>query len=125
MRQVYKRCAGLDVHKKTVVACRVQIDEQGEWQQEVRTFGTMTCELLQLVDWLLAGEVTHVALESTGEYWKPVYNLLEGNAEVVLVTLSMSNMCLGARPTCRMRMVGRVAGAWSVEGQLHSSQAAT
>jgi transposase len=85
MRQVYKRCAGLDVHKKTVVACRVQIDEQGEWQQEVRTFGTMTCELLQLVDWLLAGEVTHVALESTGEYWKPVYNLLEGNAEVVLV----------------------------------------
>lgn len=85
MRQVYKRCAGLDVHKKTVVACRVQIDEQGEWQQEVRTFGTMTCELLQLVDWLLAGEATHVAMESTGEYWKPVYNLLEGNVEVLLV----------------------------------------
>lgn len=85
MRQVYKRCAGLDVHKKTVVACRVQIDEQGNWQQAVRTFGTMTHELLQLVDWLLAWEVTDVALESTGEYWKPVYNLLEGNVTVLVV----------------------------------------
>ena len=85
MRQVYKRCAGLDVHKKTVVACRVRIDEQGDWKQEVRTFGTMTHELLQLVDWLLAWEVTHVALESTGEYWKPVYNLLEGNVTVLVV----------------------------------------
>ena len=85
MRQVYKRCAGLDVHKKTVVACRVQINEQGEWHQEVRTFGTMTCELLELVDWLLVGEVTHVAMESTGEYWKPVHNLLEGSVEVLLV----------------------------------------
>ena len=85
MRQIYKRCAGLDVHKKTVVACRVRIDEQGNWEQEVRTFGTMTHELLQLVDWLLAWEVTHVALESTGEYWKPVYNLLEGNVTVFVV----------------------------------------
>lgn len=85
MRQVYKRCAGLDVHKKTVVACRVRIDEQGDWEQEVRTFCTMTHELLQLVDWLLAWEVTHVALESTGEYWKPVYNLLEGNVTVLVV----------------------------------------
>ncbi|MFM6180115.1 MAG: hypothetical protein ACKPA8_01090 [Dolichospermum sp.] len=50
MRQVYKHCAGLDVHKKTVVACCVRIDEQGDWEQEVRTFGTMTHELLQLVD---------------------------------------------------------------------------
>ncbi len=85
MRQVYKQCAGLDVHKKTVVACRVRITEQGNWEQEVCTFGTMTHELLQLVDWLLAWEVTHVALESTGEYWKPVYNLLEGNVTVLVV----------------------------------------
>lgn len=85
MRQVYKRCAGLDVHKKTVVGCRVRIDEHGAWEQEVSTFGTMTHELLQLVDWLLAWEVTHVALESTGEYWKPVYNLLEGNVTVLVV----------------------------------------
>jgi transposase len=85
MRQVYRQCAGLDVHKKTVVACRVRIADQGEWEQEVRTFGTMTHELLQLVDWLGAWAVTHVALESTGEYWKPVYNLLEGNVTVLVV----------------------------------------
>ena len=85
MRQVYRRCAGLAVHKKSVVACRGRIKEQGEREQEVRTFGTMTCDLLQLVDWLGEWEVTHVAMESTGEYWKPVYNLLEGNVEVLLV----------------------------------------
>lgn len=85
MRAVYQQCAGLDVHKKMLVACRVRINEQGEWAQEIRTFGTMTCELLLLLDWLLAWGVTHVAMESTGEYWKPVYNLLEGNVEVLLV----------------------------------------
>jgi hypothetical protein len=85
LRLVYQRCAGLDVHKKTVVACRVRINEQGEWEQEVRTFGTMTCELLLLLDWLLAWGVTQVVMESTGEYWKPVYNLLEGHVEVLLV----------------------------------------
>jgi len=73
------------VHKKTVVACRVRSGEQGAWEQEVRTFGTMTCDLLDLLDWLLAWEVTHVAMESTGEYWKPVYNLLEGQLEILLV----------------------------------------
>ncbi|MEZ4733384.1 MAG: IS110 family transposase [Caldilineaceae bacterium] len=81
MRVVYKQCAGLDVHKKTVVACRVRINEEGQREQEVRTFGTMTCELLLLLAW----GVTHVAMESTGEYWKPVYNLLEGQVTVLLV----------------------------------------
>lgn len=85
MRLVYNRCAGLDVHKKTVVACRVRINEQNTWEQEVQTFGTMTCDLLQLLDWLQAWEVSHVAMESTGEYWKPVYNLLEDNVTVLLV----------------------------------------
>lgn len=85
MRVVYKQCAGLDVHKKTVVACRVRINEQGQREHEVRTFGTMTCELLLLLDWLLAWGVTHVAMESTGEYWKPAYNLLEGQVTVLLV----------------------------------------
>lgn len=85
MRLVYNRCAGLDVHKKTVVACRVRVNEQNAWEQEVQTFGTMTCDLLQLLDWLQAWEVSHVAMESTGEYWKPVYNLLEDNVTVLLV----------------------------------------
>jgi transposase len=85
MRLIYERCAGLDVHKRTVVACRLRVSEGGVVEQEVRTFGTMTADLLQLVDWLLSWEVRQVAMESTGEYWKPVYNLLEGNVEVVLV----------------------------------------
>lgn len=85
MRVVNQRCAGLDVHKQTVVACRVQLSAAGTWEQEVRTFSTMTCDLLQLLDWLLAWDVKQVAMESTGEYWKPVYNLLEGVVDVLVV----------------------------------------
>ena len=85
MRVVYKRCAGLDVHKKTVVACRRWTKEGGDVETEVKTFGTTTPELLELVDWLGEWEVTQVAMESTGVYWKPVFNLLEGNFEVLLV----------------------------------------
>lgn len=85
MRVMYARCAALDVHKKTVVACRRETKSNGEVQSEVQTFGTTTPELLQLMDWLSEWEVTTVAIESTGEYWKPVFNLLEGNFEVILV----------------------------------------
>ena len=85
MRQVYERCAGLDVHKKSVVACRAQVVAGGQWVTETKTFGTMTAELLTLLDWLQAWAVTHVAMESTGDYWKPVFNLLEGNLTVFLV----------------------------------------
>ena len=80
MQVMYERCAGLDVHKKTVVAC--MLTPEG---QETRTFGTMTAELLALADWLLACGCTHVAIESTGDYWKPVFNILEGTCEVILV----------------------------------------
>lgn len=85
MRIVHERCAGLDVHKKTVVACRIVPDGRGGWNIEVRTFGTMLEDLLALADWLRSGGVTHVALESTGVYWKSVFNLLEGQFEVILV----------------------------------------
>lgn len=85
MRYVFKRCAGLDIHKRTVVACRVRVEDSGEWSTETKTFGTMTVDLLQLSDWLSQWEVSHVAMESTGDYWKPVFNLLEGDYEVLLV----------------------------------------
>jgi transposase len=75
----------LDVHKKTVVACCITRGQQGEKQREIRTFSTMTADLLALSDWLGAKGVTHVAMESTGEYWKPVYNILEGNFELLVV----------------------------------------
>ena len=80
MQIMYERCAGLDVHKKTVVACVVTPEGP-----ETRTFGTMTADLLALADWLLACGCTHVAIESTGDYWKPVFNILEGMCEVLLV----------------------------------------
>jgi transposase len=85
MQVVYERCAGLDVHKKTVVVCRIVPNEVNGWQMEIRTFGTMTDDLLRLSDWLRAGGVTQVAMESTGVYWKPVFNLLESDFEVILV----------------------------------------
>jgi len=82
---VYTHCAGLDVHKKTVVAAIIVPAAEGGPNQETRTFGTMTADLLALSDWLMAHEISHVAMESTGEYWKPVYNILETNFEVLLV----------------------------------------
>lgn len=85
MRVVHERCAGLDVHKKTVVACRIVCEEGQAAQVEVRTFGTMTPDLLALRDWLAEANVSHVAMESTGVYWKPVFNILEEEFEVLLV----------------------------------------
>lgn len=85
MRLMYQRCAAIDVHKKTAVACRRQTETDGTVKSEVKTFGTTTPELLQMIDWLTEWEVTTVAIESTAEYWKPVFNLLEGQFEVILV----------------------------------------
>ena len=81
---VHPRCCGLDVHKKTVVACR-KIIGQGRRESVVRTFGTMTKDLLALAEWLAEGGVTHVGMESTGVLWKPVYNILEGQFTVLLL----------------------------------------
>jgi len=85
MDVVYRRCAGLDVHKKTVRACVRILDEDGRVTEHVRGFGTLTHELVNLRDWLSSQGVTHVAMESTGVYWKPVWNVLEqGDIELVL-----------------------------------------
>jgi transposase len=78
-------CAGLDVHKKSIVACCLKFETDGGQAQEVRTFGTTTPQLLELLDWLLKWEVTVIAMESTGEFWKPVHNILEDQVEVILV----------------------------------------
>lgn len=81
---IYKRIAGLDVHKKSVVATRMRVVEE-EVEQETKTFGTTTPELLELHDWLYEWELSHVAMESTGDYWKPVYNVLEETFEAWVV----------------------------------------
>ena len=85
MDVTFTHCAGLDVHKKTVVACCLTPGPQGTKRSETRTFSTMTLDLLALVDWLATNEITHVAMESTGEFWKPVYNLLEPSFHVWVV----------------------------------------
>jgi transposase len=77
---MYERCCGLDVHKKRVVACLITPEGQ-----VTRTFSTMTKELLALADWLMEQRVTHVAMESTGVFWKPIYNLLEEDFTVLVV----------------------------------------
>src|SRR5712691_8391841 len=82
MQVVHEVCCGLDVHKKSVTACVLWASGR---RRQTREFGTFTRELFELGDWMRACGVTHVALESTGVYWKPVWNLLEGQFEVLLV----------------------------------------
>ena len=78
-------CAGLDVHKKTVVACARAVGADGKVETQTRTFSTMTADLLALADWLEGCGARQVAMESTGVYWKPVFHLLEGRFEVMVV----------------------------------------
>jgi len=85
MEVVFERCCGLDVHKAMVVACLWIRNSMGKIQKEIQTFGTMMVDLLVLYDWLKANGVTHVAMESTGVFWKPIYNLLENDFQVLLV----------------------------------------
>jgi transposase len=80
MEIIHPCCCGLDVHAKTVVACLIK-----HGKKQTRTFSTMTDDLLALSDWLLSEGCTHVAIESTGVYWRPVFNILEGVLEVILV----------------------------------------
>ena len=85
MQVVHPRCAGLDVHKKDVYGCAVVIDEKGKKHQEIRRFGAVTRDLLELADWLKGHAITHVAMEATGVYWRPVWAVLEGQFELLLV----------------------------------------
>src|SRR5947209_6689814 len=80
MQVLYNACCGIDVHARTVVVCLIK-----EGKREIRTFSTMTDDLLGLLDWLSAHGCTYAAIESTGVYWKPVFNILETSMEVILV----------------------------------------
>src|SRR3954467_8422998 len=84
MEVLHPRCAGLDVHNDSVVAC-VRLAEGGHVKRHVETFDTTTADLERLSAWLAGHGVTHVAMEATGVYWKPVFNILEGRFEVTLV----------------------------------------
>ena len=84
MQTLVERGCGMDVHQATVVACLLVVLKNGKFQKQMRTFGTTTRELLSLREWLLSEGCTHVAMESTGVYWKPIYAILEGAFEIVV-----------------------------------------
>jgi transposase len=85
MQVLHPICAGMDVHKKDVKVCVVTRDSEGQRHEEVRTFCTMTRDLLAMRAWLQSQGSTVIAIESTGVYWKPIFNLLEGDFTVLLV----------------------------------------
>lgn len=84
MEVIHRHCAGLDVHKASIVACARHLEADGEVKKRIRTFGTTTAELLKLSDWLGEEGITHVAMESTGVFWKPIFNVLESRFELIL-----------------------------------------
>ena len=85
MENVFSCCAGLDVHKESVEACVRRIEPNGRVHSETHHWGTMTGDLMAMADWMTAQGVTHVAMESTGVFWKPIYNILEGRFTMLLV----------------------------------------
>ena len=92
MDVVHERCAGLDVHKKSVVACVLRSVPGAVIDKEVRTFGTMTADLHALRDWLAECRCTHVAMEATGVFWKPVYNVLEQAEAITLLVINAQHL---------------------------------
>ncbi len=84
MEVVHERCCGLDIHKRTIAACCIVPAPDGRAHKEVRMFGTMTADLEELADWLTSHGVSHVAMESTGIFWQPVYNVLEERFTLLL-----------------------------------------
>lgn len=85
MNVVYPQTCGLDGHKKMVVACVLLTNASGHIERQVRTFTTMINDLLQLAAWLTSLNVTHIALESTGVYWRPVFNILEDDRRTLVL----------------------------------------
>jgi len=100
MERLYTCCAGLDVHKQTVVACLLHPDGATE-RKEIRTFGTTTAALEELRDWLTAAGCTHVAMEATGVYWKPIYHVLEGQYELLVVNAAHMHAVPGRKTDVR------------------------
>jgi hypothetical protein len=103
MDVVYERCCGLDVHKRSVTACLILSGPGGPPDKQRRTFGTMTDDILRLAAWLAAAGCTHVALESTGSYWKPLWNLLQGPFTLLLVNARHSKALPGRKTDVGLR----------------------
>lgn len=94
---VHRCCCGLDMHKESVTACVIWAEKKGKKRREKRRYGTFTQALVRLSDWLLACGVLHVAIESTGAYWKPVWHILERQFELLLVNAQQVKAILERR----------------------------
>jgi transposase len=103
MDVLYPNCAGIDVHKKTVVVCCRTTAPDDTVIKETRTFSTMTTDLLALSDSLTSLGITHVAMESTGEFWKPLYNLLEGSFTILVVNAHHMHNVPGRKTDVKLR----------------------
>ena len=97
MEVLYECCAGLDVHKKTVKVCLKRNEAGKRASKEIRTYATKTADLLAMRDWLKEQGCTHLAMESTGVYWKPIYTLLEGDFEILVVNAHHLKMVPGRK----------------------------
>jgi transposase len=123
MQVLSPRCSGLDLHKKTVVACVMISHPNGKVEKSIRTFSTMTAQLLAMSDWLASLEVTHVAMESSGISWRPMYNVLEGRFQLILANAHHIKALPGRKTDVK-------DGEWMAERyasrldppQLHSAQ---
>src|SRR5262245_57052215 len=127
MDVLYPRCCGLDVHKKTVVACCMLSTKGRKPVKETRTFRTMTTDLLALADWLQEKGCTHVAMESTGVYWRPVYNVLEGQCELLVVNAQHIKAVPGRKTDVKdgRRLDRGVVASWPAAGELYPLQTTT
>jgi transposase len=92
MRIVYQRCCGMDVHKNSVTACLLLIDDEGEFRTEKRQLGTMTRDLNEMASWLASEGVQAIAMEATGVYWKPVWNILEAKKKFELLLVNAQHI---------------------------------
>src|SRR2546427_129628 len=106
MRIMYERCCGLDIHKASIAACAL-ITDKGKTLEETRRFGTMTADLRELAVWLQQKEIRHVAMESTGIYWKPVWNILEPAGFELLLANAQEVKVVPGRKTDQKERCGK------------------
>src|SRR5215470_3585697 len=123
MKTLHRRCAGLDVHKKEVVA-RLRLVIRGKATYEVRRFATTTRGLIELADWLGHAGCTHVAMEATGVYWKPVWHMLEGRFQQILANAAHIKGVPGRKSDMNdATWIAESAGTWPDPGELRAATA--
>src|SRR5215467_12622024 len=126
MQVVYERCAAIDVHQETAVTTILITQANGHVQKETRTFATMTGDLLRLDDWLHELDVTVVAMESTGVFWHPIFNILEEGREIILVNAQHMKAVPGRKTDVKdSEWLADLTRAWVAASELYSAQANT